>query len=502
MNDLTRTMVAGFGASRRSLLAFDTRPVFFTIGALLMILSLGMCGPGFVDLYVGNDGWPAFFISGGLTLFVGTALVLAYRAPFRAISIRQAYLLTALIWVVLTLFASLPFLFAPLSLSFTDAYFEAMSGITTTGSTVLTGLDSMPDGILVWRAVLQWLGGLGIVVMTICILPMMRVGGMQMFRVEAFETDGKMLPRAGQLSARVSLVLIAFTVLLVIALSLAGMNGTEAVVHAMTTIATGGYSTSDGSVGHFDSAAIDLIIIAGMTAGGIPFLLFLRAVHGDWRSLMRDSQVRAFLAVLAVATASVALWLVARQGFSPLQALRYSAFNVISITTGTGYASADYTQWGSFPSGVMFVLMFVGGCYGSTACGMKIFRFQILASVSSVQIRRLFRPNAVIFPTFNHRPLSEEVANSVVGYFFFFILFWAGLSIALTFDGLDLVTALSGAGTAMANVGPGLGNIIGPAGTFQSLPDLSKWLLVAGMLVGRLEVFTIFVIFTPSFWRD
>ena len=488
-------------SDRGGVLGLDVRPVLFTIGVLLIILALGMCMPAAVDAFEGNDDWQVFVASAGITLVAGVGLALANRVHCGSLSIRQAYVLTALIWVVLTLFASIPFQLSALNLSMADAYFEAMSGITTTGSTVLTGLDSLPSGILLWRAVLQWLGGLGIVVMTISILPMMRIGGMQMFRVEAFETEGKLLPRAAQLSGRISLVLIFFTIALTVSLWLAGMTWIEAIVHAMTTIATGGYSTSDASVGHFDSGWVDGIITAGMFIGGIPFMMYLRVLHGDWRSLFRDTQVRAYTMVLLASVALISGWLMVSHDFSPLQALRFGAFNVVSIMTGTGYASTDYSQWGNFAVGFLFFLMFVGGCYGSTACGIKLFRFQILLSWARIQLRRLFQPHGIFIPTFNRRPLTDEVIGSVVGYFCFFALFFVALSIALTFEGLDMVTALSGAGTAMCNVGPGMGDIIGPAGNFQSLSDTAKWMLVAGMLVGRLEVFTIFVVLMPSFWR-
>ncbi len=494
--------VRGTDRVRLRFISFDLRPVFFTIGVLLVILALGMCIPAIFDLSEGNDDWKAFMGSAAITLSAGVGLLLANRCPSGHFSIRQAFVLTALIWIILTLFAAIPFLLSPLELSLTDAYFEAMSGITTTGSTVLTGLDNLPSGILLWRAVLQWLGGLGIVVMTISILPMMRIGGMQMFRVEAFETEGKILPRAAQLSGSISLILIAFTAVLIGALMLAGMTLVEAIVHAMTTIATGGYSTSDGSIGHFNSATIDAIVTVGMFIGGIPFLMYLRVIHGDWRALFRDTQIRAFVYVLGASIAAITGWLIFAQGVHPLTALRLGAFNVTSVMTGTGYASADYTQWGTFPIGFLFFLMFVGGCYGSTACGIKLFRFQILFEAARLQLKRLIQPHAVYIPTFNRRPLKDEVIGSVVSYFCFFILFFAALSAALTLDGLDLVTAISGAGTAMCNVGPGLGDIIGPAGNFQSLSDTSKWMLVAGMLVGRLEVFTIFVVFMPSFWRS
>ena len=480
----------------------DFRPVLFTIGVLLVILALGMVIPSTVDVIVGSPDWKVFALSSAITMLFGALLALTNRGGETRLSLRQAFLLTALIWIVLTFFASLPFDFANLDLSFTDAYFEAMSGITTTGSTVIVGLDRLPPGLLLWRAILQWLGGLGIIVMALSILPMLRVGGMQMFRVEAFETEGKMLANAAHISAAISGIMIIFTVVLALALWFAGLSPLEAIVHAMTTIATGGFSTSDASVGNFDSPLVEGIITAGMVAGGIPFILYLRMVRGDAASLMKDDQVRWYLTILLVVTLVVAVWLSARGGFGLLTALRYASFNVVSVMTGTGYASADYNLWGTFPAGVFFFLMFVGGCYGSTACGIKIFRFQILFAATVAHIRRLTYPHGVFTPRFQGRALSDEVIASVLSYLMIFGATFVVITLGLGLAGLDLVTAMSGAGTAMANVGPGLGPIIGPAGNFETIPDLAKWFLIAGMLIGRLEVFTVIVLFSPAFWRS
>jgi trk system potassium uptake protein TrkH len=472
-----------------------------TIGVLLIVLALGMLIPSAVDLSEDNPDWQVFAASAAITGFVGTCLALTNRGARSRLSIQQAFLLTSLVWVALTFFAAIPFSFSQLHLSFTDAFFEAMSGVTTTGSTVIIGLDELAPGLLLWRAILQWLGGLGIIVVGMSFLPMLRIGGMQMFRVEAFETEGKMLATAAALSARISVVLVAFTVMLIVALWACGMTGLEAAVHAMTTIATGGYSTSDASVGHFDSPAIEAIITVGMVAGGIPFVFYVKLLHGDPRTLFRDSQVRCYLAILLVVTQAIAIWLWETNGFSAWNSLRYASFNVVSIMTGTGYASADYGLWGTFPQGVFFFLMFVGGCYGSTACGIKIFRFQILYAATVAHVRRLVQPHGVFTPRFNRNPISDEVISSVLGYFMIFGATFVTISMGLNLLGLDLVTAMSGAGTAMSNVGPGLGPIIGPAGNFQTLPDTAKWLLSAGMLIGRLEVFSIFVLLNPGFWR-
>jgi trk system potassium uptake protein TrkH len=376
-----------------------------------------------------------------------------------------------------------------------------MSGITTTGSTVLADLDQAPPGILVWRAVLQWLGGIGIIIMAIAVMPMLRVGGMQLFRVEAFETDGKALPRAAQISTAISLVYLVLTVIWATGFWFAGMSGFDAILHAMTTIATGGFSTYDTSIGHFNSGLIDWITTAGMLVGALPFLLYLKAVQGDLRPLMRDAQVRGFIIIVASVVLITASWLWLSSGETPVQALRYAAFNVISIITGTGYTTSQFDTWGSFSMPIFLIIMVIGGCAGSTTCGIKIFRFQVLLAATRRQLKHIVRPHGVFIPYYNHRPVSDDVITSVLSFFFLYGLSLAVLAIALGLLGLDFVTAMSGATTAISNVGPGMGPIIGPDGNFSTLPDSAKWLLSGGMLLGRLELFTVMVLFTRSFWR-
>lgn len=480
--------------------SLDFRPVTLVIGWLLLILSGGMLLPMVVDAYLRNPDWEVFAVSGGLGLFFGAALVLTSRGAPVGINLRQAFLLTNASWIVLPAFAALPLWLA--GLSYTDAFFEAMSGITTTGATVMVGLDMAPPGILLWRSVLQWLGGLGIIIMALTILPLLRVGGMQMFRVEAFEAQEKVLPRATQLAGALLGLYIALTFGCGLALWFAGLSGFDAVAHAMTTIATGGYSTRDASVGAFDNAWVDAIITGGMIVGGIPFLLLLQTVRGNGRSLLSDTQVHWYLGTLVVSIAAVAAWLWLFDAFDPFQALRYAAFNVTSVMTGTGYATADFNAWTGFPVAALFCLMFVGGCAGSTTCAIKIFRFQILYETARVQIKRLLQPHGVFIPYFNHRPIQAGVPEAVMGFFFLYLLSCAFLTMALALLGLDLVTALSGAVTAISNVGPGLGSTIGPAGNFAPLPDAAKWLLAFGMLLGRLELYTVLVLLIPQFWRD
>lgn len=479
----------------------DFRPVLMIMGVLLALLAVGMCIPALVDASVGNPDWQVFAVSAGLTLFVGVSLTLTSSTGKVSLNVRQAFVMTTMSWLVLTIFAALPFTFSELQLSYTDAFFEAMSGITTTGSTVITGLDHAPPGILLWRGILQWLGGLGIVVMAIAVLPMMGVGGMQMFKVEAFDAGEKVLPRAAQISMALVLIYGVLTLIWGLMMWWIGLTPFEAVIHAMTTIATGGFSTSDGSIGHFDNWQLDLVITFGMIVGSLPFLLLLQVLRGKPMQIWEDEQVRGFIAIAASIVIVVAALLWFETGMDPAQALRYSAFNVISIMTGTGYATDDYGLWGSFALPVFFFIMFIGGCAGSTTCGIKVFRFQVLYNAARVQVRHLLQPHGVFIPYYNRRPISDEVIISVLSFFFVFGLSFAILALGLGMLGLDFLTAVSSAATAIANVGPALGPIVGPSGTFQSLPDAAKWLMAAGMLLGRLELFTILVMFSRTFWR-
>jgi len=479
----------------------DFRPVFLILGILLSFLAIGMVIPALVDAAYGNAGWQVFAISAGVTLFVGVAMALTSRTGETRLSVRQAFLMTTGTWVTLTLFASIPFAFSNLDMTFTDSFFEAMSGITTTGSTVITGLDTAPKGILIWRALLQWLGGIGIIVTAIAIFPMLGVGGMQLFRTEASDQSEKALPRAAQIAGAISVIYLVLTIAWAAAYYFAGMSGFDAVAHSMTTIATGGYSTSDGSLGHFNSPLIDAIATGGMIVGALPFILYLRTVQGDGRALFADAQVQWFFSFVFLAVIVMSGWLWLDKGLGPLQALRFASFNVISIITGTGYATTDYSLWGSFAMPIFFFIMFVGGCAGSTTCGIKIFRFQVLYAAAYTQIHHLMQPHGVFIPHYNRRPISDEVIVSVLSFFFVFGLTFSFLAIGLGMLGLDFLSAVSSAATAIANVGPGLGPMVGPSGNFQALPDAAKWLMAAGMLLGRLELFTVIVLLSRAFWR-
>ena len=478
----------------------DFRPIIFILGVLLCIMAVAMMIPAVVDAAVGSADWQVFTTAAAVTLFIGVSMILTTRSGWQGFSLRQAFIMTNLAWLVIAAFGALPLAFSDLGLSATDAFFEAMSGVTTTGATVIVGLDEAPPGILLWRAVLQWLGGIGIIVMAVSVLPILQVGGMQLFRVEAFDAD-KVLPRAAQLAAGISIVYVFLTGLAAIVLWALGMTGFEAVAHAMTSIATGGFSTSDRSIGQFEDPAIHWCISLFMVLGSVPFVLYLRALRGDVTAFYKDSQVQAFLSILVLSVLITAYWLWREELYGPEGSLRHATFNVISIMTGTGYATADFGQWGGFVMALMFLLMFVGGCAGSTTCGIKIFRFLVLFATAKVQLKRLMQPNGVFIPYYNKRPIPATVEESVMGFFFLFIASFALLAAALGLCGLDFITAVSGAASAIANVGPGLGDIIGPSGTYAALPDAAKWVLSAGMLLGRLELFTVLVLISRSFWR-
>jgi trk system potassium uptake protein len=479
----------------------DFRPVFLVIGILLSTLAVMMVVPAVFDMLAGHADWEMFMVSAGVTLFVGVATALTCRTGGARLSVRQAFVMTTLSWLVLALFAALPLHFSSLGLSFTDAFFEAMSGLTTTGSTVITGLDQAPAGVLIWRAILQWLGGIGIIVMAIAILPLLRVGGMQLFRMESSDQSEKALPRAAQIASAIGVIYTLLTGIWAFGYWLAGMSGFEALAHAMTTIATGGFSTSDASIGHFDSAAVDYLAAGGMVVGALPFLLYLKTLQGSWGALASDSQVQWFLSVVASLIVATTGWLWLENNIPLEQAVRLATVNLVSIITGTGYATDDYSLWGSFALPIFFFIMFIGGCAGSTTCGIKVFRFQVLYASTRTQIHHLLQPNGVFIPYYNRRPISDEVITSVLSFFFMWFLAFTLLALGLGFIGLDFLTAFSSAATAIANVGPALGPVTGPAGTFQALPDAAKWLLSGGMLLGRLELFTVIVLFTRSFWR-
>jgi trk system potassium uptake protein TrkH len=479
----------------------DIRPILLVIGLSLTTLGGAMLLPAFTDIALDDPDWRVFLASAALTLFIGVSLSITNWGYSTVLNLQQAFLLTIFSWVALAAFAAMPLAFSGLGLSYADAFFESMSGLTTTGSTVIQDLDGAPPGILIWRALLQWLGGIGIVVMAVALLPMLQIGGMQLFRVEAFDTPEKVLPSAARFAVSITLIYLGLTSVCFVSLVFAGMPPFDAMAHSMTTIATGGFSTRNASVGAFDSAAIDYIVTVFMIAGSLPFALYLQTAQGKSGALFRDSQVRAFLVTLLFLVAAMTAYHMYRDVNAGWDSFRFAAFNVVSVMTGTGYSTQNYGLWGPFAVVALFWIMFIGGCAGSTSCGIKIFRFQVIFAALWAHIRKMLHPHGVFPPHYGGRPIEESVTASVMSFFFLFFASIVVFAYLLSLMGLDFMTALSSAATAISNVGPGLGEMVGPSGTFHDLPDGAKWLLSAAMLLGRLEIFTVLIIFTPSFWR-
>ncbi len=481
---------------------FDIRPVAYVIGLLVASLGATMLLPMLVDLAEGRGQWPVFLESALITIMTGGLIALACsNAVKQGLSIQQIFLLTTGVWVALPIFGALPFVLGATDSSYTDAFFEAMSGLTTTGSTVLSGLDELPKGLLLWRGLLQWIGGIGIIVVAMVFLPELRVGGMQIFRSEGFDTMGKILPRATQISSSISTIYVSLTLICAGAYLLSGMDPFDATVHAMTTVATGGFANYDASFGAF-SASAEYVCVVFMLLAALPFVRFVQmTAMRDVRPLAQDSQVRAFLMTAVAIVALVTLWRYVGGAATGEEAFRKVLFNVVSILTGTGYASQDYGLWGGFAVALFFFVGLIGGCAGSTACSVKIFRYQLLFASIRTQLSRIRSPSGVFTPRYAGVPVGAEVMSSVMSFFVFFVVSMGVLSVALSLTGLDFITSVSGAATALANVGPGLGDEIGPSGNFAGVGDTAKWMLSFAMLAGRLELLAVYAIFTIRFWR-
>ncbi len=479
----------------------DLRPVAYAIGLLVTAFGLFMLVPAALDYYLDNGSAGTFAISALITVVLGGVVSLATAdASLVGLNIRQTFLLTTLSWLVLPLFGAIPFWIGAPNLSYTDAFFEAMSGLTTTGSTVINGLDDLPKGTLLWRGLMQWFGGIGIIVVAIAFLPTLKVGGMQAFRSEGFETMGKVLPRAAEIASTISVIYVGLTAVTAVAFAMTGMNFFDAVVHGMTTLSTGGFANYDASFGAFKGAP-EYVASVFMILASLPFVRYVQMLNGTARPLLRDTQVHAFLALAAALVVVVALFRIFDEGAPLEESIRESLFNVASILSGTGYSSEDYGLWGAFPVVLFFLMGLVGGCAGSTCCSVKIFRYQLLVAAIKSQIQKIHSPNGVFITRYQGRPVGDDLLGSVMAFFVAFMLTLATVTIVLSLLGLDSITAISGAATALANVGPGLGPEIGPSGNFSGLSDAAKWVLSFTMLIGRLELLSVYVLFTIAFWR-
>ena len=476
------------------------KTVFFTLGVLQIILGLSMIVPILTQFFYNQiDSW---FISSGLvTIVFGVLFFLSNLDHDKKLNLPQAFLLTALSWLSIAIFGSLPFIFSNIELSFTDAFFESMSGITTTGSTIITNLSETPKAILLWRAMLQWLGGIGIIVMAITLMPIMNIGGMQLFAISTSSTPEKILPKSKEISVRLILIYSVLTIVCALFYKIFGMGFFDSIVHSMTTIATGGFSNYNESIGHFDSVLIETTSMIFVILGSIPFIAYIKFLNGDRNIFFSDTQIRTFFKVVLFSIIILFIYLtLLNKSFLEIS-VRSVAFNVISILTGTGYVTKDFDQWGNFPLIFFLILMFIGGCAGSTACGIKIFRIQLLYHFLSNQLKKIIYPRGIFVIKYDKNNIDDKFMSSVISFIFLYIVIFFLLTAILSLTGLDFITSISGAATSISNVGPGLGEIIWPNGNFSSLENSSKWALSMGMILGRLELFAILVLFIPSFWR-
>ena len=477
------------------------RTLAFINGIFLITLAVSMLVPvGTLLVFEQTRGINAFLWSSLITFVAGIALVARGRPQEGQLRPRDMYMLTVSSWVMVSIFAALPFIFAEHA-SITDAYFESMSGITATGATIFTGLDSMSPGTLIWRSLLHWLGGIGFIAMAVAILPMLRIGGMRLFQTESSDRSDKVMPRSHMVAKYMVVAYVGLSGLAVLGFWLAGMGAFDAVNHAMSAIATGGFSTSDASLGKWQQPAVHWVAVVVMILGSLPFVLYVATLRGNYRALLRDEQVRGFIKVLLISWLALASWYTLTTELHWLEALRHVAVNITSVMTTTGFALGDYHLWGPFASMIFFYLGFVGGCSGSTAGGLKIFRFQVAYILLKANLKQLVHPRAVIKQNYNRHRLDEDIARSILAFSFFFTITIAVLALALAMCGLDWITALTGAAATVSGVGPGMGPIIGPAGNYAGLPEIAKWLLTIGMLLGRLEILTVLVLLFPAFWR-
>jgi trk system potassium uptake protein TrkH len=475
------------------------KTVFFTLGILQIILGVFMFIP-IIFQFIYSEIDSSFFGASLVTIIFGILFFLSNLDHDKKLTLQQAFLLTSLSWLSIAIFGSLPFIFSDLNFSFVNAFFESMSGITTTGSTIISNLDEMPKSILLWRAILQWLGGIGIIIMAITLMPIMNVGGMQLFKISNNDSSEKILPKSKEIALRLIYIYTSLTLLCGLTYKAFGMSFFDSLTHSMTTIATGGFSNYNESIGFFNSVSIEISAMIFIILGSLPFIAYIKFISGDKKIIFNDVQIKTFFKIIIASIIILSIYLFL-SGAADLN-LRSIFFNVISILTGTGYVNAEFDTWGSFTLILFLGLMFIGGCAGSTTCGIKIFRIQILYLFVANQLKKIIYPKGVFILKYDQNPIDNKFISSIISFIYMYLVIFFILTALLSLTGLDFVTSISGAATSISNVGPGLGSVIGPNGDFSTLPDISKWILTLGMILGRLELFAILVLFLPSFWRN
>lgn len=472
------------------------------IGFLLILEGLFMFLGIPFSLYHGDNDVKILLLSGIGTSIVGAISFVLTRNKDHEIRKREGYIVVGLGWIVLSLFGALPFVIHGSIPSYTDAFFETMSGFTTTGASILNDIEALPHGLLLWRSVTQWLGGMGIIVLSLAILPILGIGGMQLFVAEVpGPTKDKIHPRVRETAKRLWGIYFIFTVVEIILLFIGGMTFFDAINHAFTTMATGGFSTKQASVAHYQSPFIHYVIIIFMFLAGVNFSLHYHLLHGRFKVILKNDEFKFYAKVIGVISIVIAVILIFQHYGNPEESFRDSLFQVVSLVTTTGFVTSDYELWGPFFKVFFFALLLVGGCAGSTGGGIKIVRHQLMMRNSFSELRRLVHPRAIIPVRFNNNAVSPDIISNILAFFVFYVGIIAVGSLIMSMMGLDFESALGSVATSLGNVGPAIGTV-GPTQNFAGIPDLGKWFLSFLMLMGRLELFTILIIFSPAFWKS
>ena len=477
----------------------NLRIILFFLGILITSLGIAMILPLLVEAILAEINVSNFLVSTLCTLFLGVTLILAFNKEEKKVNVKDTIIITTISWPIMIILSSLPLYLDSNCTHFIDAVFEATSGLTTTGATAYKNIENLSSGILVWRALLQWLGGLGIIVFAIAIIPIFNIGGIKLFTQDWSEKPKDLHYRPKEIAKLLGGIYISFTIIILSFLYISGLSFFDAFNHALTTVATGGFSTKSSSIGHYNNFFTELIIVFGMLTASLPFTLYISCFRQNFSSLF-DSQVILFLSLIIFFVLSVAFWLHFNNNINIFLALRLSLFNSVSIMTGTGYSTENFSNWGYFASTIFLIMMLIGGCSGSTTGGLKIFRIQILWALVIKELKTIKSPRAISNINLKNININENIINSVMIIFFCFIFSIFFISSVFMYHNYDFITSISAAITSVSVVGPGLGNIIGPEESFAQLPAILKLLLSFGMIVGRLEYLAFLIILAPKFW--
>jgi len=481
-------------------LAIDLRSILYLLGSLLIFLAISMLFPVLVSIIYGEDDLVPLLISAGIAALAGLILFFIFKMKLE-LRVREGFALVTFAWLAFAIFGSLPFYISGYIPSFTDAFFETMSGFTTTGATILKDVEALPHGLLFWRSFTHWLGGMGIILLSLAILPLLGVGGMQLYKAEVPGPEhDKLSPRIKDTAKILWEVYLVLTIAEVILLYLAGMNLFDSFCHTFGTMATGGFSTKNASIGFYNSALIDYIIVLFMLIAGINFSLHFRAISSKFTSYIYDAETKFFLGVIFTGTLLLGIDVYFFYEYNISDAMQKGLFQAVSIITTTGYGTDDYELWGPSSQLILLTFMFLGGCAGSTGGGMKIIRSLVLVKFGLNEIKRLIHPNAVLPVRVGNRTIPRDIVSNIAGFFLFYIVLFVVGVLFMSLLGLDFLTSIGSVAATIGNIGPGIGTV-GPTDNYAHIPVIGKWFLSFLMLVGRLEIYTVIILLTRSFWK-